>query len=242
MNIFKKGDVIVSGFGNVRIFTDECYGGDNYACLAPYVESDAPAGTDMKYARLATSQEQKKFFALVERNGLIWNPKTCTIKAGENYNLAKIKNLNVGKYKGEPMPYKVVKKRVRATLTQVRDLESKNAILEDKLKKALTEVLNYQDVKNELIQARHDVTLLQERLQEHKTANDKLDCVYQETKEKLERQEVEMKTLAQSNTLMEQELKRLRSANASLNQLNDNYKSQIFDLESRGFWARVFNW
>ena len=242
MNIFKKGDVIVSGFGNVRIFTDECYGGDNYACLAPYVESDAPAGTDMKYARPATSQEQKKFFDLVEKNGLIWNPKTCTIKAGENFNPTKTKNLNVGKYEGEAMPYKVVKKRVHPTLKQVRALEAEKADLESRLKVVQAESGKNQKVKADLFKAHNQIKQLQDRIVEHQEANKKLNLVYQETKGKLECREGEIKTLMQSNTLMEQELKRLRSANTTLNQLNDNYKKQITELENRGFWARVFNW
>lgn len=51
----------------------------------------------------------------------------------------------------------------------------------------------------------------------------------------------ENQTLEASNKHMEEELERIRIANRSLNELNDERIAQIQQLQSRGFWARVFN-
>lgn len=51
----------------------------------------------------------------------------------------------------------------------------------------------------------------------------------------------ENKTLEASNKHMEAELERVRDANQSLNDLNDERLAQIHELRSRGFWARIFN-
>ena len=91
--IFKKGDVIVSGFGNIRILVGETGNGEAgdgakgvfYDALPMYCESDSPAGTDMRYARHATKKEEKMFFDTLKANGLVYDAKKCTIKAGENY-------------------------------------------------------------------------------------------------------------------------------------------------------------
>ena len=81
----KRGDVIVSGVGNIRIFTGEKFDGDFYKCLACYCVSGCPAGTDMRYARHATEREKKIFFDTLKANGLEYDAKACTIKAGKNY-------------------------------------------------------------------------------------------------------------------------------------------------------------
>lgn len=91
--IFKKGDVIVSGFGNIRILVGETGNGEAgdgakgvfYDALTMYCESDAPAGTDMRYARHATDREKKIFFDTLKYNGLVYDARTCTIKKGPNY-------------------------------------------------------------------------------------------------------------------------------------------------------------
>jgi len=71
--IFKRGDVIVSGLGNIRIFTGEKFEDDSYKCLACYCVSGLPAGTDMRYARHATAKEKKLFFNALKANGLCFD-------------------------------------------------------------------------------------------------------------------------------------------------------------------------
>lgn len=51
----------------------------------------------------------------------------------------------------------------------------------------------------------------------------------------------EFNVLEQSNKLMEKELNRMRRAVNNLNELNDRQERKIFELENRGFWARLFN-
>lgn len=138
--IFKRGDVIVSGYGNVRIFTGECEPdvavddgckGVFYEALTPYCESDAPAGTDMRYARHATAKEKKRFFQILKANRLVYHARTCTIKAMDGYDLLAAANYQVGRYEGEPMPFKVVKKREYPTMEQVRLLENEKRLLDE---------------------------------------------------------------------------------------------------------------
>lgn len=124
---FKKGDIIVSGGGNIGIFNGVVNGymGER---LTAYCDSDAPAGTDMRYARHATEEEKKIFFNALEKNGYTWNPDTFTVDANDDYVLTA--NFDDGKvdWKADGMhPFKVVgekKKRIRATWTQVRELEN----------------------------------------------------------------------------------------------------------------------
>lgn len=131
--IFKRGDVIVSGLGNVRVFTGECYTGSDvcYKALAPYCESDCPACTDMRYARHANKREKKRFFQVLEANGLKYDAKTCTVKAGEEYTPGDTEKYTVNRYNGDAMPFKVVKKRVRPTIYQIRLLEEKVKLLDE---------------------------------------------------------------------------------------------------------------
>ena len=123
---FKKGDIIVSGGGNIGIFNG-VVNGHTGERLTAYCDSDAPAGTDMRYARHATEEEKKIFFNALEKNGYTWNPDTFTIYANEdrvltaNFDYAKVD------WKADGMhPFKVVekKKRIRPTWTQVHELES----------------------------------------------------------------------------------------------------------------------
>ena len=125
---FKKGDIIVSGGGNIGIFNG-VVNGHTGERLTAYCSSDAPAGTDMRYARHATEEEKKIFFNALEKNGYTWNPDTFTIKANEDGVLTA--NYDAGRVDWRadsmhPHPFKVIekKKRIRPTWTQVHDLES----------------------------------------------------------------------------------------------------------------------
>lgn len=231
--IFKRGDVIVSGFGNIRILvgqTGNGVAGDGarnvfYDALTMYCESDAPAGTDMRYARHATEKEKKMFFETLKSNGLVYDAKTCTIKAGENYKGVETENVKVRKNTKGPLPFKVVKKRVRPTLSQVRILETKVRLLDE-----IIDADSKEKVK------------LKEHLSDVKACNEK----YANELKRLESDNKELRekntTLNQSNKLMEVELKRLRSAIESLTELNQKNQAEINYLNSRGFWARLFNW
>ena len=137
--IFKKCDVIVSGFGNIRILVGETGNGEAgngakgvfYDALTMYCESDAPAYTDMRYARHATKKEEKMFFDTLKANGLVYDAKTCTIKAGENYKGIETENVLARRNFKGPQPFKVLKKRVRPTLRQIRLLEDKVKLLDE---------------------------------------------------------------------------------------------------------------
>lgn len=231
--IFKRGDVIVSGFGNIRILVGETgngVAGDGarnvfYDTLTMYCESDAPAGTDMRYARHATEKEKNMFFETLKSNGLVYDAKTCTIKAGENYKGVETENVKVRKNTKGPLPFKVVKKRVRPSLSQVRILEEKVRLLDE-----IVDEDSKEKVK------------LKEHLSDMKACNEK----YANELKRLESDNKELRekntTLNQSNKLMDVELKRLRSAIESLTELNQKNQAEINYLNSRGFWARLFNW
>lgn len=123
--VFRKGDVIVSGGGNIGIFNG-VVNGHTGERLTAYCDSDAPAGTDMRYARHATEEEKKIFFNALEKNGYTWNPDTFTIKSNEDCVLTT--NFDAGRvdWKADGMhPFKVIekKKRIRPTWTQVHELE-----------------------------------------------------------------------------------------------------------------------
>lgn len=223
--IFKNGDVIVSGYGNIRIFTDEKYGGYSYKCLACYCTSDAPAGTDMRYARHATKKEEFKFFSALKSNGLCFDKKTMKIIIVENYPVENLAKAWVDWKAAGPLPYKVAKKRVRPTLSQVRVLETKIRLLDETVAADSKE-------KAELMDHLADV----------RTCNEK----YASELKRLEGDNRDLRekntTLNQSNKLMEDELKRLRSAIKSLNEINNKTQAEIDNLNNRGFWAKVFNW
>ena len=230
--IFKKGDVIVSGFGNIRILVGETGNGEAgdgakgvfYDALPMYCESDSPAGTDMRYARHATKKEEKMFFDTLKANGLVYDAKTCTIKAGENYKGVETENVLARRNSKGPQPFKVLKKRVRPTLRQIR-------LLEDKVKLLDEIIITHCKEKSEL----------RDHLDEVKGCNEKMTkdlAILQEDNDKLKSKNT---TLEQFNKLMEDELDRQKRANENLSAFNDQYKKRITDLENRGFWARVFN-
>jgi DNA repair exonuclease SbcCD ATPase subunit len=266
--IFKRGDVIVSGLGNVRVFTGECYTGSDvcYKALAPYCESDCPAGTDMRYARHATKYEKKRFFQVLEANGLKYDAKTCTVKAGEEYTPEDTENYTVNRYNGEAMPFKVVKKRVRATLGQIRILESKVSLLDEiisthvKEKKELAEHL--EDVKgcNEKLakelknlKEAHRQTLiceknLSKKLEDVQHAKELADKDLEAANKDCNRLEESCKkltdkntTLERSNKLMEEELNRKNEACNSLADQLTEKNAALANLMNRGFFARLFN-
>lgn len=125
--VFRKGDVIVSGMGNMGIFNGvvDGYMGE---LLTVYCAS---AGTDLRYARHATEAEKKNFFNDLEKNGYTWNPDTFTIDANKDCVLTATANFDAGwvDWKADGMhPFEVVtgerKKRVRPTWKQVHELEA----------------------------------------------------------------------------------------------------------------------
>lgn len=230
--IFKKGDVIVSGFGNVRILVGETgdgKAGDGaegvfYDAVPPYCTSDALAGTDMRYARHATKREKKRFFQVLEANGLKYDAKTCTVKAGEEYTPEDTENYTVNRYNGEPMPFKVVKKRIRPTLSQIRLLEEKVKLLDEI-------IITHCKEKSEL----------KDHLDEVKGCNEKMAkdlAILQDDNEKLKAKNT---TLEQSNKLMESELTLQKGRVSELAQSDKEGKEYIDYLLSRGLYARILN-
>lgn len=230
--IFKKGDVIVSGFGNIRILVGETGNGEAvdgakgvfYDALTMYSESDAPAGTDMRYARHASDRERKRFFQVLEANGLVYDAKKCTIKAGENYKGIEAENVLARRNSKGPQPFKVLKKRVRPTLCQIRLLEEKVKLLDEI-------ILTHCKEKSEL----------KDNLDKVKGCNEKMAkdlAILQEDNDKLKAKNT---TLEQSNKLMEAELKLQKGRASELAQSEKEGKEYIDYLLGRGFFARLFN-
>jgi hypothetical protein len=230
--IFKKGDVIVSGFGNVRILVGETGCGEAgdgakgvfYDALPMYCESDSPAGTDMRYARHATKKEEKMFFDTLKANGLVYDAKKCTIKAGENYKGVETENVLARRNLKGPQPFKVLKKRVRPTLFQIRLLEEKVKLLDEI-------IITHCKEKSEL----------KDHLDEVKGCNKKMAkdfAILQEDNEKLKAKNT---TLEQSNKLMEEELNRKNEACNSLADQPAEKNAALAKLMNRGFFARLFN-
>lgn len=231
--IFKRGDVIVSGFGNIRILVGETGNGEAgdgakgvfYDALPMYCESDSPAGTDMRYARHATAKEKKIFFDTLKANGLVYDAKKCTIKAGENYDPSDTENYQVNgtRIKG-PQPFKVLKKRVRPTLRQIRLLEEKVKLLDEI-------ILTHCKEKAEL----------KDHLDEVKGCNEKMAkdlAILREDNEKLKAKNT---TLEQSNKLLEAELTLQKGRVSELAQSDKEGKEYIDYLLSRGLYARILN-
>lgn len=143
--VFRKGDVIVSGMGNIGIFNGvvDGYMGERFTA---YCASSAPAGTDLRYARHATEKEKAIFFDAMKKNGYRWNPEDFSVKALDDLRINN--SFDAGKidWKADGMhPFKVVtgerKKRVRPTWKQVRELEAKIRDLEQDLTDARVELL-----------------------------------------------------------------------------------------------------
>lgn len=222
--IFKKGDVIVSGLGNIRIFTGEKFEDDSYKCLTCYCVSGCPAGTDMRYARHATAKEEKLFFNALKANGLCFDKANLWISYVEN---VPVENLVMAKidWKADgPQPYKVVKKRIRPTLSQIRLLEEKVKLLDEI-------IITHCKEKSEL----------KDHLDEVKGCNEKMTkdlAILQEDNEKLKAKNT---TLEQSNKLMESELALQKGRVSELAQSDKEGKEYIDYLLSRGLYARILN-
>ena len=272
--IFKRGDVIVSGFGNIRILVGETGNGEAgdgakgvfYDALPMYCESDSPAGTDMRYARHATAKEKKIFFDTLKANGLVYDAKKCTIKAGENYKGIETENILARRNSKGPQPFKVLKKRVRATLGQIRVVEAKANLLDEmnaqlcKEKEELKEHL--EDVKgcNEKLakelknlKEAHRQTLiceknLSKKLEDVQHAKELADKDLEAANKDCNRLEESCKKLTdknnvleQSNKLMEAELNLQKGRVSELAQSDKESKEYIDYLLGRGFFARLFN-
>lgn len=236
--IFKKGDVIVSGFGNVRILVGETGSGvasdgaENvfYDTLTMCRESDI-ASTDMRYARHATKMEEKMFFDTLKANGLMYNAKDCTTKAGENYKGFETENVLVHRNSKGPQPFRVLKKRVRPTLCQIR-------LLEDKVK-LLDEIINTHC---------KEKAELKDHLDEVKGCNEKMAndlAILREDNEKLKAKNT---TLEQSNRLLNAELNLQKGRAAEfeaqiteLSQSDREGKAYIGYLLNRNIFARILN-
>lgn len=230
--IFKKGDVIVSGFGNIRILVGETGNGEAgdgakgvfYDALTMYCESDAPAGTDMRYARHATEREKKCFFQVLEANGLVYDAKKCIIKAGEDFDPSDTENYQVRRNTKGPRPFKVLKKRIRPTLYQIRVLEEKVGLLDEIISTHVKEKAE-----------------LKTHLDEVKGCNEKMSkdlAILQEDNEKLKAKNT---TLEKSNKLMEAELALQKGRVSELSQSDKESKEYIDYLLSRGLYARILN-
>lgn len=243
--IFKSGDVIVSGLGNIRIFTDDKFEGDAYKCLACYCTSGAPAGTDMRYARHATEKEKKLFFAALKKNGLCFDKKTLEISIVENAPVECLRNACVDWKADGPQPYKVVKKRVRPTLKEVNELKSgleNERRLHIHFAKECGQLEANIKVKDrKIILFEKEKVELNAHLEDVRACNEKYGKEIKRLEEDNKALRDKNATLEQSNKLMEIELDRLRSANKSLNDLNDDHLHEIGYLKSRGFWRRLFN-
>jgi len=173
--------------------------------------------TDMRYARHATAKEKKLFFNALKANGLCFDKANLRISFAENVSVENLVNAKIDWKADGPQPYKVVKKRVRPTLTQVRELE---AGLENERKLHI----HFSKEAGRL-----------------KAVADGLEIKVKAGLEQINKLTSENRTLQQSNTLMEEELERQKKANIELSKFNDQYRQQVLDLQSRGFWARVFN-
>jgi len=251
--IFKKGDVIVSGFGNVRILVGETgYGkaddraeGVFYDAVSPYCTSDVPAGTDMRYARHATEREKKRFFQVLKANGLVYDAKSCTITAGEDYVPEDTENYRVRKSTKGPQPFKVVKKRVRPTLKQINELKSgleNERRLHIHFAKECDQLeanIKVKDRKIDLLSK--EKAELKDHLDEVKGCNEKMAkdlAILQEDNEKLKANNT---TLEQSNKLMESELTLQKGRVSELAQSDKEGKEYIDYLLNRNIFARLLN-
>ena len=222
--IFKKGDVIVSGLGNIRIFTGEKFEDDSYKCLACYCVSDMPAGTDMRYARHATEREKKLFFNALKANGLYFDKANLCISYAENVSVETLVIAKIEWKADGPQPYKVMKKRVRPTLCQIRLLEEKVKLLDEIINTHCKE-------KSEL----------KDHLDEVEGCNEKMAkdlAILREDNEKLKAKNT---TLEQSNKLMEAELTLQKGRVSELAQSDKEGKEYIDYLLNRNIFARLLN-
>ena len=240
--IFKKGDVIVSGLGNIRIFTGEKFEGDSYKCLTCYCVSDSPAGTDMRYARHATAKEKKLFCNALKANGLCFDKANLCISYAENVSVENLVTAKIDWKADGPQPYKVVKKRVRPTLKEVNELKSgleNERRLHIHFAKECEANIKVKNRKIDLLSKENSE--LKDHLDEVKVCNEKMAkdlAILQGANEKLKSK---IAALEQSNKLMEAELTLQKGRVSELSQSDKESKEYIDYLLGRGFLARLFN-
>lgn len=241
LNIFKRGDVIVSGYGNIRIFTGECFKGDSWKSLTPYCTSDFPAGTDMRFARKATDREKKKFFEVLKRNGFKFDRKTLTVSDTDeslSRDSSQFENAK-GRWKVcEPTPYKVVEKRLRATLTQLRKAEHERDLAYQNFKAADNENV---ELRNSVVKLKTELESLTEKCRLQLAADEDLAKQVQELKAQLKNEQDLHIHFAKECDDLKKENEGFKRANEQLNRLNDQHIKNIEELRNRGFWARLFN-
>ncbi len=110
------------------------------------------------------------------------------------------------------------KKRFRPTLTAYRALENEVSELKEELAK-------YKQTHNKMSVHVNEVVRIENK----------------SLQTELEQLKIKYKTLLKSNTLMEQELDRVRKANLELSTLSARLSNELREIKSRGFWKRLFN-
>lgn len=175
-------------------------------------------------------------------------------KAKESYRLQLIADKHLEK------ELEAVKLKLKRTTEQLYEVAMKNGsvikvsdgyrreeveILQDKLDKCEKELASQIDGTGNLVK---DCNIWRDKYRELKAKFDELaegtcrlvaDC--DAWREKYHTLISENQTLEASNKQMEAEMERVRTANRSLNELNDKRLAQIRNLKSRGFWARILN-
>ena len=178
----------------------------------------------MRYARHASDRERKRFFQVLEANGLVYDAKKRIVKAGEGYDPSDTENYQVNGTRKGPRPFKVLKKRVRPTLHQIRLLEEKVKLLDEIINTNCKEKAELKD-----------------HLDEVKGSNEKMAkdlAILREDNEKLKAKNT---TLEQSNKLLEAELTLQKGRVSELAQSDKEGKEYIDYLLSRGLYARILN-
>ena len=126
------------------------------------------------------------------------------------------------------------KKRVRPTLGQVRDLENEVSVLKEQVR--LLEMANGYSA--EEIEHLFSYKRMYEE-QMDGTSVIVADC--DAWREKYRKLKKESDTLQKSNSLMEEELKRVRKRAEDATADYNRARREVLFLRSRGFWSRVFN-
>ena len=123
------------------------------------------------------------------------------------------------------------KKRMRPTLTQVSDLQ----------KELDSQIEGTSNLVRDCDLWRGRYRDLKAKFDEQVDGTSRLVANCDAWREKYRELKEENATLETSNKHMEAELERVRKANQSLSELNDERLLQIRQLRNRGFLARVFN-
>lgn len=130
------------------------------------------------------------------------------------------------------------KKRVRATLTQVRALESELSEVREELR--LT-CLQNGHLREELSAIRTGDVVPRAVLDEQIEGTSRLvrDC--DAWREKYQGLVAKCRTLEQSNGCLDDELVRMRSARDNAVRRCQELMQEVRNIKNRGFWSRVFN-